>query len=241
VARRLLLTTFVHINSPPSVAQYLPMVRALATRVRLQISQDVELDELIGYGTTGLLEAASRFDPLRGDFECYARRRVHGAMYDGLRAMGQLKRGDYARLIAATNAREILDNLAEREQAAAAAGAPPPTVDEDLRALYEALSSVTVSYVTSLEALAADGVEFASDELPADEACDAKRAPARIRTALHALPERERLIIEKHYFEGKTLLQAGAELGLSKSWACRLHVRAIQLLRAQLERHGKYG
>jgi RNA polymerase sigma factor for flagellar operon FliA len=40
--------------------------------------------------------------------------------------------------------------------------------------------------------------------------------------------------VEKHYFEDKTLLDAGRELGLSRSWASRLHARAMTRLRARL-------
>ena len=35
----------------------------------------------------------------------------------------------------------------------------------------------------------------------------------------------------KHYCEGKNLLEAGAELGISKSWASRLHAQAVERLR----------
>ena len=35
----------------------------------------------------------------------------------------------------------------------------------------------------------------------------------------------------KHYWEGKNLLEAGAELGISKSWASRLHAQAVERLR----------
>jgi RNA polymerase sigma factor for flagellar operon FliA len=35
----------------------------------------------------------------------------------------------------------------------------------------------------------------------------------------------------KHYWEGKNLLEAGAELGMSKSWASRLHAQAVERLR----------
>ena len=45
---------------------------------------------------------------------------------------------------------------------------------------------------------------------------------------------REAELLQKHYVEGKTLLDAGAELGLSKSWASRLHARAIDQLRTIL-------
>ena len=39
----------------------------------------------------------------------------------------------------------------------------------------------------------------------------------------------------KHYFEGKSLQEAGAELGVSKSWASRLHAQAVDQLRALIE------
>ena len=215
------------------------MVRAIAATVRRQLGARLELDELVGYGSTGLMEAADRFDAAHGvKFATFAWHRVRGAIYDGLREMGHMKRADYARLQLATRAGEILENLAEREHGAARAGAaapaPSPTMEDDLRSLHDALASVTATYVTSLEALAEQGAEFAADEEPLDERLDARAAPARVRAVLGTLPEKERHFIEKHYFEGKSLLQAGVELGLSKSWSSRLHARAVELLRERL-------
>ncbi len=46
------------------------------------------------------------------------------------------------------------------------------------------------------------------------------------------LPERERALMKKHYWEGKNLLEAGEELGISKSWASRLHAQAVERLRS---------
>ena len=37
--------------------------------------------------------------------------------------------------------------------------------------------------------------------------------------------------MELYYFGDKNLEEAGAQMGLSKSWACRLHARAVDLLR----------
>ncbi len=215
------------------------MVRAIATQVRKQVSEKLDLDELVAYGNEGLVEAAGRFDARHGvKFSTFSWHRVRGAIYDGLREMGHLKRGDYARLKIAMRAGEVLENLADRELGAAnqAAGAPTPapSVEDDLRALHQALSSVTCSYVASLEALVEEGHEFAADEVPIDEAIDARHVEGRVRKVLTSLPEKERHFIEKHYFEGKTLLEAGAELGLSKSWASRLHARAVGLLRDRL-------
>ncbi|MGN8158760.1 sigma-70 family RNA polymerase sigma factor [Salinisphaera sp. RV14] len=49
-----------------------------------------DLEELIQWGTVGLLEALERFDPSRGKpFEAFANRRIRGAMIDSLRREGR--------------------------------------------------------------------------------------------------------------------------------------------------------
>ena len=47
-------------------------------------------------------------------------------------------------------------------------------------------------------------------------------------------PARERQLMTMHYWEGKNLLEAGVALGISKSWACRLHAQAVERLRDAL-------
>jgi RNA polymerase sporulation-specific sigma factor len=54
-----------------------------------------ELDELLQWGAIGMLEAMQRFDPGLGvAFEAFAMRRVRGAMLNGLRREGRLRRGE---------------------------------------------------------------------------------------------------------------------------------------------------
>ena len=53
---------------------------------------------------------------------------------------------------------------------------------------------------------------------------------ARVRTAVAELPEQERTLVERHYFGGERFDKVAAELGLSKSWASRLHTRAVARL-----------
>lgn len=216
---------------------HLSLVRAIAAQVRKQLSPRLDVDDLVGYGVTGLMEAAARYDERHGvTFVTFAYHRIRGAIYDGLRQMGNLKRGEYARLRAAQQAHEYVENLADREQGAAASGShPTPTAAEDLRSMYAAMQGVTATYVASLESLAAEGHDFTDEnDVPADEVLAMRQLGGRVRAILPALPDKERHFIEKHYFEGKTLLDAGAELGLSKSWASRLHARAIDLLREKL-------
>jgi RNA polymerase sigma factor FliA len=90
--------------------------------------------------------------------------------------------------------------------------------------------------VVSLEALRDRGFDAAGDAPAPDDGIDRARRAARLRAAIAQLPDKPRQIVTKHYFEGKSLLEAGAELGLSKSWASRLHAQAVDRLRALIDR-----
>jgi len=54
-------------------------------------------------------------------------------------------------------------------------------------------------------------------------------------SALLELPDRERRMVDACFFRGLTLEEAGAELGISKSWACRIIGSALTILRGQLD------
>jgi RNA polymerase sigma factor for flagellar operon FliA len=69
---------------------------------------------------------------------------------------------------------------------------------------------------------------------PSDDV-DRGRMARALRIALSRLPEKERALVTKHYYEGKNLLEAGVELGISKSWASRLHAQAVEKLRAAVD------
>jgi len=217
------------------VEQHLPLVQAIARKVKKSVGASVEIEDLVGYGSKGLVEAAERFDARHGvAFSTFAYYRIRGAMYDGLRSMGWYSRADYARYRAEERANEYLRNRADREGAARAEGAPPSADPAAaLAEVSEILSSVATVHITSLEAAAA--VPDESRPAP-DLAVEAQRTSARVRRAVAALPDKERRLMELYYFADKNLEEAGAQLGLSKSWACRLHARAVELLRATLER-----
>jgi RNA polymerase sigma factor for flagellar operon FliA len=52
------------------------------------------------------------------------------------------------------------------------------------------------------------------------------------------LPNIEEKLIRLVYFEGATLQEAGDSLGISKSWASRLHTRALEHLASSLRKLG---
>ena len=73
--------------------EYAPLVKRIAHHMMLKLPGSVEVDDLIQAGMMGLLDAASRYDELRGaQFETYAAQRIRGAMLDELRGADWLPR-----------------------------------------------------------------------------------------------------------------------------------------------------
>ena len=57
---------------------------------------------------------------------------------------------------------------------------------------------------------------------------------AEVIDALEGLPERERFVIEEHYYRGRRLAEIGLDMGVTESRVCQLHRRALALLRDDL-------
>ncbi len=227
------------------IEDHLALVQAIARKVRKTLSASIDFEDLVGYGSKGLVEAAERFDPTHGvTFSTYAYYRIRGAMFDGLRTMGWYSRSDYARYRAEERANELLQSHADRDAAErsaaarqpagasrAAEGPGPSDAETTLASIGEILSDIAAVHITSLDAAAA----IADESLPAPDALiDTGRLGIRLRGAIQKLPARERQLMELYYYAGKNLEEAGENMGLSKSWACRLHARAIQLLRVAM-------
>ena len=210
------------------VEQHLHLVHSIAAKLKRRLGKTMEPGDLVGYGTQGLIEAANKFDPKQGTaFGTFAYYRIRGAIFDGMRTMGWYSRGDYARFRAEERANEYMAAASEREATDKAAQSARLTQgksednsedkSEVLAEIAEILSGVATVHITSIEAaLEAEGRD-------------------RVRAALTKLPEKERRLMELYYFADMKLEEAGKKLGLSKSWASRLHSRAVNRLREALE------
>jgi len=223
------------------IEKHLPLVQAIARKLKKTLSATIDFEDLVGYGSKGLVEAAERFNPAQGvTFGTFAYYRIRGAMFDGLRTMGWYSRADYARYRAEERSNELLRARAERDAAERDAanrqpGAAPAGGAAEVLAgigeISEILAEVATVHITSLDAAA----RVSDDRLPSPDATiDSGRLGVRLRAAIQRLPDRERQLMDLYYYGSRNLEEAGADLGLSKSWACRLHARAIQLLRDAL-------
>jgi len=100
---------------------------------------------------------------------------------------------------------------------------------ESVSATGDSASFVSMDDMTPAEE--SSHLAYGMDPAEALIACSERRALA---SAIARLPERERLVVGKYYFEGAKLKEIGAELGVSEPRVSQLHARALGLLRGML-------
>ena len=224
----------------------------LISHLRLVISiaqgyarHGIPLEDLIGEGCVGLVEAARRFEPERGTrFAVYAAWWIRAHVRRYTVANRRIVRAPSTRV-----ARRLLAQLRKTQRSLAQTSGGPVSSDVVSRVL-----GVTTEEVQDMEAvltgrdvpLAAGGEEGyeVSDSSPSPEerAAEAESRRLRetdVRRALVQLDEREREIVHRRYLEpDKTSLATIAKsMGLSRERVRQLEQRARSKMRGAIPRH----
>lgn len=207
------------------------LVRSLAAQVHRKFSSQFDLDDLIAYGQVGLAEAAREFQADRGtQFSTYAYYRIRGAVYDGISKMSGARRNQSQRVRFQQMAGDVLGETADAR--------PGGNLEEDATWLVDLTKKLTVAYLTT--GLSDEVINSTAD--PAAAAPSDIVAERELHERLHALigslPAEEQSLIKAAYFEGLTLQDAAARLGISKSWASRLHSKTLHRLATALRQVG---
>src|SRR4051812_49823379 len=75
------------------ILQYAPLVKYVIGRMAVSLPGLLNHEDLLSYGTIGLIQAVDRFDPTQGvKFETYAIRRIRGSILDSIRSLHPLSR-----------------------------------------------------------------------------------------------------------------------------------------------------
>jgi len=226
--RELLCGADGKIDKNELVNQFSPFVKGIARQVRKSLPSRIELDDLVSYGMTGLLEAAERFDPKHGaNFSTFSYYRVRGAIYDGLRGMGWVSRSEYQKIRFGEKATAYLENMAARR--GSDDGAPRRSTEENLEELANQVSQLVTIYVTSIESLQETDFEDKYQERQDDRVLRGQMKNL-VGNALLELPEQDKALIDLYYFKNLSLQEVGDQIGLSKSWTCRRHAQVIDKL-----------
>ena len=208
------------------VERYTPLVRSIAAQLKSRLGVNLEFDELVSCGRLGLLEAAERFDYKLGvSFKTFAYYRIRGAMYDGLRKMEVITRRKDPRIKFEEAANQLLGSEATR----GSSEARKPTLKDDMEEVRGLISALVPIYFLASDAL--DQMQHSEKGGSIVEQASLSQEKQLLKEALGQLSKNEKTLIELYYYQDMTLEEAASQLGLSKSWASRLHARALTKLK----------
>jgi len=220
--------------------QHAPMVKKMAHLMKARLPPSVEVDDLIQAGMIGLLDAASRYEEVRGaQFETYAIQRIRGAMLDELRSNDWMPRG------MRQNMRKIEEAIHKMEQKL---GRPPneSEVAKQLKVSVEVYQEMLSDGVGHQLIYYEDFYESGSEEHFLDRHnTEVAEDPLQMLIdtgfreavvgAIEALPEREKILMGLYYEQEMNLKEIGAIMGVSESRVSQLHSQAIARMRARLK------
>lgn len=215
----------------------LPLVDATARQILSTIGQGHELEDLVSYGREGLLDAARRYDPSRGvPFRGYASYRVRGAIIDGVRTMSRLPRRAYQRLNSLAAGARFSEGALEDVSAAPAQARTRSQADALLSQHLSGMATAIAIGLVAEPVRGEDGELTSVTEEHPEALYESAELMKIVVEAIGELPDDEAQLLRRHYLEGERFDRVAEELKMSKSWASRLHTRAIARLTKRLTR-----
>ncbi len=224
------------------VKQYAPLVKYVAGKVAVGMPQNVEFDDLVGYGVFGLFDAIEKFDPDKHvKFKTYAVTRIRGAIFDELRAIDWVPRS------VRQKSREIEDAI-HRLEASLGRSASDAEIARELgmtdKEFEKAMLRVSGTSILSLNDVwytgedndkvsIADSIE-SPDSFGPDTIVEKEEVKRVIIQSIQELPEKEKTVLVLYYYEDLTLKEIGKVLEVTESRVSQLHTKAIMRLRAKL-------
>jgi RNA polymerase sigma factor FliA len=211
------------------IRRYLPLVKRIARRIH-RLVPSVDIDDLVGDGSIGLIRAVDHFDPQRGPtLEQYAKQLIVGAMLNGIRRMDPVS--ERAR-------RALRDGESERYRIAVERGSVPTSVEmEELRPGFARASVAAHRGVPlSIDAPLPEG-ERVPNDWSGDPAGIVLEQEDRLELGawLDQLPPRQRDLVRAHYFSEHSLRDIGKNMRISPQRASQLHISAIARLRKTVD------
>jgi RNA polymerase sigma factor for flagellar operon FliA len=220
------------------ILHYSPLVKFVAGRVGSGLPRNVDQNDLVSFGTFGLIDAVDKFEPERGfKFETYAVNRIKGAILDELRHLDWVPRSVRSR------AREIQRTMAElnhrfqrtptEEEVATAMDLPLATLRDQLGEIANLGFVALDELLNPSERDSGAMSEMIADPAAIDPSGSFEKEETRYMLAdsINRLPDRERLVLTLYYYEGLTLAEIGGVLNVTESRVCQIHKKAVMSLR----------
>ncbi len=245
-ARKRLWIDYARTKSPEIrekiILEYAPLVKVVAGRLGMYLGNNVELDDLVGYGIFGLIDAIDKYDSMKDvKFETYASLRIRGSILDQIRKMDWIPRTirqkqkqieAVMRQVEQETGRQATD-----EEIALGLG-----ISDDEYTQWQ--SQMKITGVVSLNEYIEQGSDISNDRVRVsshfeqpEKVMEKHELKEMLMEALGLLTEKEKKVILLYYYEELTLKEISNILEVSESRVSQLHTKALSKMKTKL---GKY-
>ena len=194
----------------PLDESHLNLVRRVARHVGRRLPRHVSIDDLVGAGSVGLVDASRKFDPSKGvAFDAYAAIRIRGAILDELRVADSVPRSSRG-------------------------GRSNEGDDRSTSGVGDSVGRPARPSFVPYDSVSEDAEEQGCDTRQADSMVEREEVRRALRTAVAGLERKLQIVLSLYYAEGLTLREIGGVLEVTESRACQLHSLAMDKLRKSL-------
>lgn len=225
------------------IKKYAPLVKYVAGKIAVGMPNTVEFDDLVSFGSIGLIDAVERYDPDRDiKFKTYAVTRIRGSIYDELRSQDWVPRSMRKKMKEIERATQALEAKFNRNASDTEIAREAGMEENEYRHIMTKIQESSVISLNDCWYLGDDSDEISvADTLESPESLNpdvlAERDEVRttIIETLKTLPEKEKQVLILYYYEDLTLKEIGAVLEVTESRVSQLHTQAIRDLRHKLD------
>jgi RNA polymerase sigma factor for flagellar operon FliA len=220
--------------------EHLPIVRFLARRIHERLPQHVDIEDLVSAGVVGLMDAFAKFDPAKKvQFRSYAQFRIRGAILDSLRTLDWSPRELRRKGRAVEEAIRVLTARMGRAPGEVEVASELDLGLEEYQQLLGDLKGLEVGtlHVEHNEDSGEEKLAYVPGRPEEDPlfCCLKGELVERLSEAIGQLPERERLVMTRYYYEEMTMREIGLALGVVESRVSQIHASGVVRLRARLK------
>ena len=226
------------------IISYVGLVKTHAYKIYQSLPSMVDVDDLISYGTFGLIDAIDKFDPGKNVvFEIYAALRIRGAIYDGLRKMDWAPQSLRRKAKKMEKAYQtLLKEYGREPEEEEIASFLEIDMDTYQKNLNDAASLTIYSLENALESGSDDTYilkDFLADEKePGPQAVvERNELKSLLMEKLKELNEKEKLVVSLIYFEDLTTKEVARVLDLSEGRISQIHKKSIVKLKGALNNY----
>lgn len=217
-----------HQNRDDLIGHYRSYVRHIVKMLIRTMGLPQKLqEELLAAGYLGLVEAADKFDIKRGnEFPTYAFLRIRGSIVDAIRKNSEISGRAYK------TAKALMAAYSMRNTQLQDATPAETEMPNSISGIMDYAAKSSLIFRLSLGEAQDEVKELASPLPNPEERLSAQQSQQLFQSIIASLPEKERFIVEQYYFKDLTFEDIGKlNGGFGKSWASRIHARAINIIR----------